>query len=60
MISEAVQFRRWLHARPELTWQERETAAAIRDRLDALGIDWRACADTGTVARLASHATGLR
>jgi hippurate hydrolase len=56
--AEAVRLRRWLHERPELTWQEHGTAQAIRERLDALDIGWRACADTGTIARLADRAPG--
>lgn len=49
-IAFAQAFRRELHARPELSWQEHGTAAAIRDQLDALNIPWRACATTGTLA----------
>lgn len=58
MVDAAVAFRRALHRAPELTWEEHETAAAIRKRLDEFGIAWRACADTGTVAALAPGATG--
>lgn len=57
-VDDAVRFRRALHQRPELAWQEQATAAQIRARLDALGIPWRTCADTGTVATLASDARG--
>lgn len=52
----AVQFRRHLHRQPELTWQEHDTAAAIRALLDNLNIPWSVCAETGTVARLAAGA----
>ena len=58
MVDEAVAFRHALHRAPELTWSETETARAIRERLDALGILWRACAKTGTVAVLATDADG--
>ena len=51
-------FRRALHRQPELPWQEEDTAAAIRASLDGLGISWRACAGTGTVATLAPDAAG--
>ncbi|WP_376689843.1 N(2)-acetyl-L-2,4-diaminobutanoate deacetylase DoeB2 [Wenzhouxiangella sp. EGI_FJ10409] len=58
MVDEAVTIRRDLHRAPELTWEEHETAAAIRRCLDAFGIAWRACAGTGTVATLAEAAPG--
>lgn len=58
LVEEAVSFRRDLHRRPELTWSERETAAAIRQRLTDLGIEWRQCAETGTVATLNAAASG--
>lgn len=58
MIEDMVSFRRELHRHPELTWQEVETARRIRERLDRLGISWRACAETGVVARLAPQAPG--
>lgn len=48
----AQAFRRTLHAHPELSWQEHQTAAAVRNALDELNIPWRACAETGTVAWL--------
>lgn len=53
-----VDWRRRLHRAPELTWQERATAARIRGELDRLGIAWRTCAETGTVATLANKAAG--
>ncbi|HET19958.1 MAG TPA: amidohydrolase, partial [Chromatiales bacterium] len=58
IADQAAVFRRRLHQAPELTWQEHATAASIRDELDHLGIPWRPCATTGTVARLAPDATG--
>jgi hippurate hydrolase len=58
VMNAAVQFRRSLHQRPELSWREHETAAAIRSALDALGVPWRACADTGTLGFLAPNAPG--
>jgi amidohydrolase len=59
-IAESVAFRRRLHSRPDLAWAEHATADAIRERLDTLGIAWRACADTGTVADLAADAPAPR
>lgn len=58
LVDAAVDLRRALHRRPELTWAETATAATIRTHLDRSGIEWRACADTGTVAILAPDAPG--
>ena len=58
LVNASVDLRRELHRLPELSWSEHQTAALIRHRLDRLGIRWRACADTGTVATLASGASG--
>jgi len=58
ILSEAVALRQALHRRPELSWEEKETAKRIRQQLDALGIAWRACAELGTVATLAPEAKG--
>ncbi|QEP44239.1 amidohydrolase [Ectothiorhodospiraceae bacterium BW-2] len=57
-VAEAVAFRHLLHSQPELTWQEHRTAALIRQQLTKLGIAWRPCATTGTVATLAPAASG--
>lgn len=51
-ISFAQDFRRKLHAHPELSWQEHDTAKSVRKVLDDLGITWRSCANTGTLAYL--------
>ena len=58
MVEGAVALRRDLHRRPELAWTETETARTIRNELSKAGIPWRACAGTGTVASLASGASG--
>ncbi len=57
-VARATELRRELHRRPELAWAEHSTAAAVRAELDAIGLDWRPCAGTGTVVRLAPHAPG--
>ena len=57
-LEASISLRRELHRQPELSWSEHQTAAAIRERLDRLGIRWRACADTGTLATLAPFAPG--
>lgn len=58
LIDDAVARRRELHRHPEIAWEERDTARRIRERLDALAIAWRPCAETGTLATLAPHAAG--
>ena len=58
LVDDAVAWRHQLHRAPELTWSEHQTAIDIRQRLDALGIPWRTCADIGTVATLAGDAGG--
>ncbi len=45
-----------LHAHPELSWQERNTAERVRTNLNSLNIPWQACADTGTVALINHNA----
>ncbi|WDI30141.1 N(2)-acetyl-L-2,4-diaminobutanoate deacetylase DoeB2 [Hyphococcus flavus] len=60
VVNTAVRFRRSLHQDPELSWQETKTAAVIRSALDALGIPWKACADTGTLGFIAQNAKGRR
>jgi len=42
--------RRHLHAHPELSFQEYETSAFIKSRLDEMGIPWKPMANTGVVA----------
>lgn len=57
-IETATGLRHTLHRQPELSWQEVVTADCIRKLLTHAGIDWRPCADTGTVAKLAENASG--
>ncbi len=58
ILESAIASRHWLHQHPELTWEEAQTADYIRTQLTELGISWRACAQYGTVATLASQADG--
>jgi amidohydrolase len=58
LVESAVILRHDLHRHPELAWQEQRTASVIRERLSAAGIQWRACANTGTVAVIAANAPG--
>lgn len=57
-IQQAISLRRELHKQPELTWQEEATAARIRQELSALDIPWQACAEFGTLGRLAADKPG--
>ena len=47
-----VEFRRHLHAHPELSFREHDTAAFIEAQLDRLGIEHRRIAETGVLATL--------
>ncbi|HRP55851.1 M20 family metallopeptidase [Agriterribacter sp.] len=42
--------RRHLHAHPELSFEEYNTSAFVKARLDEMGITWHAIANTGVVA----------
>lgn len=59
LLQKAIQWRRELHGRPELRWQERGTADFIRAQLDTAGIHWQAIAQTGTLVRLNENAQGV-
>ena len=52
---DVVTHRRFLHSNPELSFQEYETSAYIKSRLDELNIQWEAMADTGVVALIKGH-----
>ena len=45
-------FRRHLHAHPELSFREEATAAFIAEQLAAAGIECRRIARTGVLARI--------
>lgn len=47
---EVVGNRRHLHANPELSFEEFETSAFVKSKLDELGISYQSMADTGIVA----------
>lgn len=52
-----IAFRRHLHAHPELSFRERETAAFISQQLAAAGIEHRPIAETGILARIEGRRT---
>lgn len=52
---EILGFRRHLHAHPELSFQEYETAAFVKKQLDAMEIPWRAVANTGILATISGE-----
>jgi len=58
LIERGEKLRRELHRRPEVAWQEQQTALTIREALSQASISWRPCADTGTVATLAANSNG--
>lgn len=48
--AEVISNRRHLHANPELSFEEYETSAFVKAKLDELGISYQKMADTGIVA----------
>ncbi len=49
--------RRHLHAHPELSFHEYETAAYVKKQLDAIGIPWKPLANTGIVGMIQGEKT---
>lgn len=47
-----VALRRHLHAHPELSFREFETAAFVKKQLDAMGVRWTPVANTGILATI--------
>ena len=58
LAARVTELRRAIHRRPELGFEENETAALVERELDALGIAHRRIAKTGIVARIEGGAGG--
>ncbi|HLT42998.1 MAG TPA: M20 family metallopeptidase [Sphingobacteriaceae bacterium] len=52
IFPEVIANRRHLHANPELSFEEFETSAFIKEKLEELGIPWESMANTGVVGLL--------
>ena len=50
IFSEVVNNRRHLHANPELSFEEYNTSAFVKSKLDELGVTYKSMANTGVVA----------
>ncbi|MFM6975532.1 MAG: M20 family metallopeptidase [Sphingobacteriaceae bacterium] len=50
VLDQTIETRRHLHAHPELSFHEQETAAFVAAQLDKLGISYQPMANTGLVA----------
>jgi len=57
-LEEAIASRRYLHAHPELSFQERETSLYIQEKLTELGIGWQLCGTYGIVASIKGEIAG--
>lgn len=58
IFADTVAIRRHIHANPELSFQEYNTAAYIKSRLDELGVSWQEIAGTGIVALIKGEKAG--
>lgn len=52
LYKETVETRRHLHANPELSFEEYNTSAFVKERLTSLGISFQSMADTGIVGEV--------
>jgi amidohydrolase len=59
-FQQVVEHRRYLHAHPELSYQEVNTAHYVKKELERMGIAHRSMASTGLVAEIAGRNPGAR
>ena len=52
ILPDIIRHRRHLHTYPELSFQEYDTSAFIKARLDEMGISWTPVAGTGILAKI--------
>lgn len=52
LVERVVELRRAIHRRPELGFEETETAALVERELDSLGVEHHRVAGTGVIARI--------
>jgi amidohydrolase len=50
-----IAYRRHLHAHPELSFHEYQTAAFVKSSLDTISVEWKAMAVTGVVALISGE-----
>ena len=56
-----IEMRRWFHANPEVSCEEFNTSARIKEELDKMGIAWRPCGlKTGVMATIEGGKPGKR
>lgn len=55
LLPELIDFRRDLHAHPELSWQELRTTALLRERLEQAGLEPRSIGETGLVVDMGAE-----
>lgn len=58
IFADTVATRRHIHAHPELSFQEYNTAAYIKNKLDELGVSWQEIAGTGIIALIKGDKPG--
>jgi amidohydrolase len=59
LAARVIELRRAIHRRPELGFEEHETAALVERELDSLGIEHRRIARTGVVGIIRGAGSGL-
>jgi amidohydrolase len=52
LSAKIIDYRRHLHAHPELSFHEYQTSAFIKSKLNELGVEWKAIAGTGVLATI--------